>query len=687
MSPKKKDSPDKSIEKYRDKRDFERTPEPPPAMLGRDGPPVYVVHRHEARRLHYDLRVEMDGVLRSWAIPKGFSFDPSVKHLAVRTEDHPIEYEDFEGLIPPGEYGAGAMTLWDKGTYELIKAPDGATAVASGEVKLRLFGRRLRGEFHLVKTNQGKDSWLIFKSKDVFAGPARDSVLGFHPEEAPEKALPARLTPMRAKVEEAPFTDTGWLFEAELMGKRLVAERKGDAVRLRGLSHTPPEVERALLRLRAETALLDGVLVASDELGRPSEERLQAILAGELEGELAYYAFDLMHWEGLDLRGYPTRDRKAALRAIVPEGGAVLFVDHVLGEGEHLSEAVAAAGLRAVIAKKADAPYRAGKQAAWKRLPVDAAPVEEDVAVALEKAAPKRAPRRVKVSNLEKVFWPAEGLTKGDLIAYYEQVAEVLLPHIQDRPIHLNRYPDGIEGKNFYQRHPPAHLPSWIPTADIPDSGGDMERYVVCNDRDTLLYLVNSGSIDLHPWMSRVDTNHSPDWTILDLDAKQSTFADVVRVARQAGRILRGIGMRPLLKTSGKTGLHVVVPLREGYGYEQSRMFCEAVARVVAHELPDIATVERIPSKRGTKVYVDFGQNGRGQTVVPPYVARPVPGASVSAPLDWDELDLDLSPQAFTLRTLPERLAELGDLFHDALTDRQDLEPAIERLEDYLRQS
>ncbi|MDA1265421.1 MAG: non-homologous end-joining DNA ligase, partial [Planctomycetota bacterium] len=328
-----------------------------------------------------------------------------------------------------------------------------------------------------------------------------------------------------------------------------------------------------------------------------------------------------------------------------------------------------------------------GAQAAWRRLPVDAAPPEEDVATALARAAERPVSRRVKLSNLDKIFWPAEGLTKGDLISYYEQVAEVLLPHIADRPIHLNRYPDGIEGKNFYQRHPPEHLPKWIETAQIPDSGGDMERYVVCNDRDTLLYLANTGSIDLHPWMSRVGSDGSPDWTVLDLDAKQSTFADVVRVARQAGRILRGIGMRPLLKTSGKTGLHVVVGLRAGYSYDQSRMFCEAVARVVAHELPDIATVERIPSKRGTKVYVDFGQNGRGQTVVPPYVARPVPGASVSAPLDWDELDLDLSPQRFTIRTLPERLAEYGDLFQAALEDPHDLEPAIERLEQYVRQA
>lgn len=207
---------------------------------------------------------------------------------------------------------------------------------------------------------------------------------------------------------------------------------------------------------------------------------------------------------------------------------------------------------------------------------------------------------------------------------------------------------------------------------------------MVCNDRDTLTWFANQASIDLHPWLSRRASLDSPDWMVLDLDPKTAPFANVVRIAREAGRVLRGIGLRPLLKTSGATGLHVFVPLEPGYTYEQSRMFCDGLARIVYRKLPAIVTVERKLGSRAGRVYLDYGQNRRGQTIVPPYSVRPGPGATVSAPLAWDELDGDLSPARFTIRTMPGRLAEVGDLFRPALTDRQDLLPAISALERHL---
>ena len=274
----------------------------------------------------------------------------------------------------------------------------------------------------------------------------------------------------------------------------------------------------------------------------------------------------------------------------------------------------------------------------------------------------------MKLGNLDKVYWPASGHTKGDLIDYYLTVAEWLLPYLRSRPIHLLRYPDGVDGEGFYQKQVP-HLPSWVPTVDV-STDGQEARYIVCGDRDTLLYLVNLGSIDFHPWLSRIDDLDAPDWAVIDLDAKGSSFAKVVRVARTLAKVLHGIETAGYPKTSGKSGMHVYVPLAGGYTYDQARLFCEGLARVVVREHRDIATVERSAARRGERVYVDFLQNRREQTVVPPYAVRPVAGATVSTPLSWDELDADLSPARFTMDTVPERLARSGDLFRDAPRNR-----------------
>ncbi|MGB3970075.1 MAG: non-homologous end-joining DNA ligase, partial [Planctomycetota bacterium] len=322
---------------------------------------------------------------------------------------------------------------------------------------------------------------------------------------------------------------------------------------------------------------------------------------------------------------------------------------------------------------------------AWVRIPVQAATGGAAIAPAARKKTAPRTVPRWQPSNLDKVYWPAEGFTKGDMLAYYQAIAEVLLPHLRDRPLHLNRFPDGIDGKSFYQREAKEGTPAWVRTAPIPNDGVMVPHHVV-DDLDTLLYVVNLGSIDLHPWLSRVATPDNPDFAVLDLDPKEAPFPHVVRIARAAGKLLRGIGLRPLLKTSGKNGMHVFVPLRPGYTYDHSRMFCEAVARVLVRELPDIATVERLPDQREGKVYLDFLQNRRSQTIVPAYSVRPVRGASVSAPLQWDELErADLSPRLFTIHTMPPRVQKYGDLFRKALDDPQDLLPAIAALEDSLR--
>lgn len=670
------------LAEYRKKRDFGSTPEPDPKAPVARNDDVFVIHRHEARQLHYDLRLEHEGVLKSWAVPRGFSYAPGEKRLAVRTEDHPIEYEHFHGRIPKGQYGAGTMTIWDRGTYELVKIPTWEEALDKGELKIILHGKRLRGEWHLVRTKQAKNSWLLFKSKDRFSGPDRDSMLGVELDDAPLQDVPLPLEPMTHGGERATFRDPGWLFEMQFAGRRAMAQKAFDEVTLDGFDEVPAPIREGLTRMRTDVALLDGVVVVPDAHGRPDHGALEKAIATGAHEQLQFYAFDLLQWEDYDLRGLPLVDRKAGLRAVLTEHPGLLFVDHVTGDGPSLLRVITDAGLPGAIAKRADSRYVSGASEDWLRVPAGS---EEAPDAAAPKPALAAAATRFKPTNLGKVYWPAEGFTKGDLLAYYHAVADVILPHLQNRPVHFNRFPDGIDGKSFYQREVKEGTPSWVGTVDVPHDDEIVPHHVI-NDRDTLLYAANLGSIDLHPWLSSVGSFYEPDYAVLDLDPKEAPWRDVIRIARAAGKLLRGIGLRPLLKTSGKTGMHIFVPLQRGYTYDHSKMFLEAVARVLVRELGDIATVERMPQNREGKVYLDFLQNRKSQTIVPPYSARPVRGGTVSAPLAWDELeDHDLTPQRFTLHTMPDRVAERGDLFAKALTDRQDLMPAIAALEDVLK--
>ncbi|MGK0202852.1 MAG: bifunctional non-homologous end joining protein LigD [Planctomycetota bacterium] len=667
---------------YRKKRDFGNTPEPDPAAPIARNDDVFVIHRHEARSLHYDLRLEHEGVLKSWAVPRGFSYATAEKRLAVRTEDHPLEYEHFHGRIPKGQYGAGTMTIWDRGTYELVKIPTWEEALQKGELKIILHGKRLRGEWHLVRTKQAKNSWLLFKSKDRFSGPDRDSMLGIDLDQAMLGDIALPIEPMTHRAERGSYRDPSWLFEMEFAGRRTLAQKAFNEVTLVGLDTVPPRIAKGLASMRADVALLDGILVVVNEHGRPDKQALDDALTNGAHDKITFYAFDLLQWEDYDLRALPLVDRKAGLRAVLTELPGVLFVDHVTGDGPALMNVIADAGLPASIAKRAASSYVSEASDEWVRIPVGK---EEEVAEPTSPQAITIKKSRFQPTNLGKVYWPAEGFTKGDLLAYYHAVADVILPHLQNRPVHFNRFPDGIDGKSFYQREVKEGTPDWVGSVDVPHDDEIVQHHVI-NDRDSLLYAANLGSIDLHPWLSSVGSLYEPDYAVLDLDPKEAPWRDVIRIARAAGKLLRGIRLRPLLKTSGKTGIHIFVPLQRGYTYDHSKMFLEAVARVLVRELSDIATVERLPQNREGKVYLDFLQNRKSQTIVPPYSARPVRGGCVSAPLLWDELeDGDLQPQRFTLQTMPARVAERGDLFAKALTDKQDLMPAIAALEDVLK--
>jgi bifunctional non-homologous end joining protein LigD len=832
------------LDPYRRKRDPARTPEPfGPAGGGEEealAPRPFVVQLHAARRLHWDFRLELDGTLRSWAVPKGPSYDPADKRMAVEVEDHPLEYADFEGTIPAGNYGAGAVIVWDRGTWR--PRGDPRAGLAQGKLVFDLLGYKLRGEWTLVRTRpQGsKQQWLLLKHRDALAGPGRalpdtsvltgrtlaDVAAGDHRAEAALAearrlgAVPRRTggdeRPMLAEGAEAPFSDPGWLFELKYDGYRVLARREGGRPVLRYRSGDDatalfPELARALELLPAD-ATLDGELVVLAADGRPSFEALQqrAALRGAevpraaVARPVTLFAFDLLAVGGLDLRPLPLRERKRLLATLIPRLGPVRYADHVEGRGEDLFREVQARGLEGIVAKRADAPYRAGRTAAWlkirsdrtadlavvgytpgrgargplgalllaarvgdgwrfagsvgsgipdatlealrqrlaadvRRTPPCAGPVprgrgttwveprvvvevrfkewtregllrhpvflrvrddkppEEAVREERVHGAPPPRPtrrgrgegdgdaRRVTVSNPEKVYFPEDALTKGDLVAYYREIAPDMLPWLADRPVVLTRFPDGIHGKSFFQKDAPEWRPAWMRTATLrSDEGRGLEHFLV-DDADGLAWIANLGAIPIHVVASRAPSLDRPDWCVVDLDPKEAPFAHVVRLALALRDLCDRLGLPCYPKTTGQKGLHVLVPLGGQLDHDQARTLGELLARVVERAHPDLATTARAIGARGGRVYLDYLQNGFGKTIVAPYAVRPRPGAPVSTPLRWSEVNGRLEPARFTIRTVPARARRLrADPALPVLRDVPDLARALARLRDLL---
>lgn len=841
------------LEAYRKKRDPDRTPEPFGGRLPAGGR-LFVVQKHAARRLHYDLRLEMDGVLKSWAVPKGPSGHAEEKRLAVHVEDHPIEYGDFEGVIPAGNYGAGSVIVWDYGWYRSTKPTDPLEQLARGKLEVEIFGYKMRGRWTLARMS-GKDrDWLLLKKADGAALPSaatelierypQSVVSGLTVEEMADR--PARLAAVRARLEslgaprgevdarvqpftlatlaERPFSDPAWLYEIKYDGVRVLADRRGDRVTLYGRSGQDttsryPEIVRALRALPVDRFVIDGEIVALDDAGRPSFQRLQPrmALADPRDIELAARRqpavgvfFDCLLLDDRDLRRRPLVERKECLRLLVPPLGPVRYGDHVAEEGRAFFEAASAQRLEGIVAKKARSVYaggrtrdwikikcqkrqefviggytdpqgarghfgalhlglydgpaearrlvyvskvgtgfdQAGLAAIWARLrPLDRAtppfeagavptgrghhwveprlvcevrftdwteegglrhptflglrddrkpeecrretaePIEPGPAGGAEAApdpAPAAAPDpgpRLKPTNLRKVFWPAEGYTKADLIEYYERVAAWMLPYLRDRPLVLTRFPDGIAGKSFYQKDAPEFAPAWVRTERI--YSRDTERdiaYLVVDDVEMLRYVANSAAIPIHCWASRVPSLERPDWLVLDLDPKGAPFTDVVRVALALRRILDDLALPSYVKTSGATGLHILLPLGARYTYEQARTFARLLAVLGVEAEPEISTVARPLRDRGGKVYIDFGQNGHGQTIVAPFSLRPLPGAPASCPLEWREVTPRLDPARFNLKTIAARFEKIADPLAPVLGEGIDMAAALERI-------
>jgi bifunctional non-homologous end joining protein LigD len=295
---------------------------------------------------------------------------------------------------------------------------------------------------------------------------------------------------------------------------------------------------------------------------------------------------------------------------------------------------------------------------------------------------PAQLPPGLKLTNLDKVYWPADGFKKQDLLLYYAEVAPALVPHLRDRPQSLNRHPDGITGENFFQKDvSKLRLPPFVETVQVAaESKMKLTTHLLVQNDASLVYMANLGCIEINPWSSRVNSLENPDYLIMDLDPQDLPFSQVSQVAVAVRKLLDKLGVACLCKTSGKRGLHVLVPLGAKYLYEPVKLFAELLARLVNRQVPDLTSIARLPAQRRSKVYLDYLQNGRGKTIASVYSARPWPGGLVSTPLKWSEVRKTLDPAKFTIKTVPRRLDKLGDLWQDMLGPGIDLQEGLQRI-------
>ncbi|MFN6943897.1 MAG: DNA ligase D [Cytophagaceae bacterium] len=863
-----------SLKEYGLKRNFNTTPEPVGKKGKRSVDFRFFIQKHDARRLHYDLRLEMDGVLKSWAIPKGPSINPADKRLAMMVEDHPLEYGNFEGNIPKDNYGAGTVMLWDVGTYQISHAHEGENIeeellrmLEKGNLKIIFSGKKIKGEFALVRTQRGKgNEWLLIKKHDEFSGDTnillQDSSVKsgrsleeiatagetWHSniaaqqlqlDESLKAEMPVNIKPMLATLVEQAFDSEDWVFEIKWDGYRAISELNYDHVELysrngNSFNQLFPTIVQSLKELGLK-AVLDGEIVAIDEHGVSRFGILQNFKRTG-EGNIVYYVFDILYVEGYDLRGLSLKERKAILEKILPKDGAVRYNDHIKTNGKEFFDLTEQHMLEGVIAKKADSPYGLGKRSRnWLKIkthnrqeavivgitdpkgsrkyfgalllgvynngkleyigrvgggfneealkdvydrlqplftdkpslyyssgittpvqwvePVliceikfqewtsdgilrqpiflgmrddkDARevvkekkkktdklirPAEKSNRDKTETQRPAKGSTRkkdiatnfgrlpflelnskgtegrieldgqaLKLTNLHKLYWPDENISKQDLIEYYYRIAPVILPYLIDRPQSLKRNPNGIKGKGFFQKNMPETTPDWIETHGVWSEHNNGEiNYMFCQNTASLVYMANLGCIEINPWSSRLRSLENPDFIVIDLDPQDVPFEQVVETALAVKEVMDWGNLTGCCKTSGSRGLHIYIPLAPKYDYEQGKEFAHLIATLTHQLVPDITSLERSPAKRRNKIYLDYLQNRKGQTLAAPYCVRPRSGATVSTPLDWEELTPDLSPSQFTIFTIFKRLKEKGDLFSSVLEKQNSMDEAID---------
>jgi bifunctional non-homologous end joining protein LigD len=786
------------LAKYNAKRDFAKTAEPA-GKVGESGGRRFIVQKHDATRLHWDFRLEIDGVLKSWAVTRGPSLDPDEKRLAVRTEDHPLSYADFEGVIPKGEYGGGTVMLWDEGSWAPI-AGKSAKDLEKGHLHFTLDGERMKGEWLLIRLKpRGKErgeNWLLRKVDDRYAG-ATDALVetgltsvktgrtmqeiaeGVKPRKPAAGAIardpgvrrgdgkaPKFRAPQLATLVDTVPAGNQWLHEVKYDGYRALLSigAGGPKIYTRtGLDWTDrfPGIAAAAASLPGP-ALIDGEIVALKD-GKPDFSSLQEALSNGGEG-LVMFAFDLLEDGGEDLAKLPQLARKERLRALIEDGDPrILYSEHVLGAGEKLFETMCREGYEGVVSKRADAPYRGARTKAWLKtkcihrqefvilgwLPSSAkgrgfrslllglhgpdglvyagkvgtgfstetlyalrerldgiaakAPaaevpkaeargahwvkpelvaeiafaeftadkvvrhasfigLREDKAakeVVAEKPVAPPAPLEssVTISSRDRVIFPGDNLTKGDLADYYLSVAPILLPWLADRPISLVRCPQGRARACFFQKHDAGSFGEQVHHVGIREKDGSVEPYLYVSDADGVMACVQMGTIEFHGWGSLVADVEKPDRLVFDLDPDEGLdWGEVKKAAADLKDHLADIGLTSWPLLSGGKGVHVVVPLTPRAEWPEAKSFCERFARALSEAEPERFTANLKKANRKGRIFIDYLRNQRGSTAVLPYVARAREGAPVAAPVSWSELrDVD-SPKHFSIRDAAELL-------------------------------
>jgi bifunctional non-homologous end joining protein LigD len=840
---------------YKQKRNFKNTPEPESGKNVKGHSLTFVVQRHDASHLHYDFRLEMEGVLKSWAVPKGPSMKAGEKRLAVMVEDHPLPYGKFYGEIPKGNYGAGTVDIWDNGTYtpmekiEKTKAEKTLLAgLKKGDLKFILKGKHLNGAFALVRINDGTEkNWLLIKKKDAFAvtdyniakidpvksfkgknskvfnSPRKTKQVVASPsiqkhaarKETISSAWKHLQKPMLARIAPSVHNDPQWIYETKHDGYRAVTKiHDGDVEMLsrngNSFNRRYSPLVKELEKIKDEV-ILDGEVVIEDKNGISNFQLLQNYITTH-EGTLKYYVFDILFLNGHTLAEMPLTQRKELLDSFFEEYTFknIFKSDMVIGKGEQLLKKLTAKGYEGIIAKDPAGLYYPGKRAeSWlkvksimmqevvicgythpqksrkyfgslilgmykgeelvyigncgtgftetslkelhqqfKKLETTKCPfatkpamvgtkgkpvwmkpslvcnvkflqwtederlrnpvfmglrddkkatevINESKTISVEQKDPDDVEtgtwitvgsKKVKCTNLTKIYWPEEGITKGDLINYYRSISKWILPYLKNRPQSLNRHPNGIKGSSFYQKDMEVkQLPPWAKTAKLySKSNNKYLDYLLCNDEATLIYMANLGCIEINPWHS-VDTKPDyPDYMILDLDPGKIAFKEVVNTALVIKEICDELKINCFCKTSGATGLHIYIPLGAKYHYDDVKTFAELMATLTHKRLPKTTSIERTVSKRSNKIYVDFLQNRKGQTIAAPYSVRPRPHATVSTPLLWKEVNEKLSPEQFTIHNIEKRLAKTGDLWKGIFSKPISIDKLLPKIEKLL---
>ena len=709
------------LREYQRKRDFKKTPEPAGhvAEEPRAQRRTFVVQKHAASRLHYDFRLELEGVLKSWAIPKGPSLDPADKRLAMHVEDHPLEYGDFEGIIPKGQYGGGTVLLWDRGTWQPVGDPH--KSYRAGSMKFTLDGKKLRGGFALVKIGAGRQgrgddrSWLLIKERDQQAAPGRPIVesqpksvasgrtleqiaaaedrvwhsnrdgddLAAPPIDVPgarRAPFPKTIRPQLATLAERPPAGDRWLHELKHDGHRVLARldhRRALLSSQNGRDWTDkfPTVAAAVARLPAEQAILDGDVTVLLPDGTSSLEALEKLESGTGSGQLAYMIFDLLYLDGRDLSGACLEDRKAALArflASANDKAAVLrYSDHVAGAGADFFAQACRLGLAGVVSKRRDAPYRVGRGADWREIKcrkrstrrgrAQNKPVREVVREPRSKASLGEASvAGVRLTHADRILYPPQGTTKLDLARFYESIADRILPHLADRPTTLVRCPEGAHKTCFYQKHTGYWVPESLRRVKIQEKK-KVGEYLVVDSLAALIGLVQIGILEIHTWNSVVERLEQPDRVVFDLDPGPGVpWPAVIECARLIRDALEARGLASFVKTTGGKGLHVVVPLVAGPSWEETTAFTRELAESAARDNPRRYITRMAKAEREGKIFIDYLRNIRGATSVAAYSTRAKPEATVSVPLAWDELSPQIAADHFTIANLPDRLTDLS---------------------------